>query len=35
MAFTSAIITCKHVQPWPKLKVGIGKNGKILKMEAL
>ena len=35
MAFTRAIVANKHIQPQPKLKVGIGENGEILEMEVL
>ena len=35
MALTSAIGPDQHIQPRPKLKVGIGENGEILEVEAL
>jgi hypothetical protein len=35
MALARAIGPNQYVQPWPKLKVGIGENGEILEVEAL
>ena len=35
MAFPRAIGANQYIQPLYKLKVGIGENGKILKMKAL
>ncbi len=35
MALPGPIIPNQHIQPRPKLKVGIGENGEILEVEAL